>query len=53
VSALGDETNDTRTDLLVVDKAGVAWIGKIGRSVGVVTWLKVSAGWNAVSVYSG
>jgi len=53
VSALGDETNDTRTDLLVVDKAGVAWIGKIGRSVGVVAWLMQSAGWNAVSVYSG
>ena len=53
VSALGDETSDTRTDLFVVDKLGVAWIGKSGPVVGKVTWLMQSAGWEAVSVYSG
>lgn len=53
MSALGDETNDTRTDVLVVDKLGIAWIGKNGSVVGHVSWLKVSAGWDTVSVYSG
>jgi len=53
VSALGDETSDTRTDLFAVDTAGIAWIGRIGRTVGSVTWLRQSAGWDAVSVYTG
>ena len=53
VSALGDVTGDARTDLLVVDKNGFAAIGKIGRTIGQVTWLPQSAGWETVSVYTG
>ena len=53
MSVLGDETNDTRTDILVVDKLGVAWIGKSGLVAAKVTWVMVSPGWDTVSVYSG
>jgi len=53
VSALGDVTGDTRTDLLVVDKNGFASIGRIGSALNRLAWLPQSAGWDAVSVYTG